>query len=515
VVAEVQDRQGFPSDAAIRDAHDLVVETDNLRVKVSLLGGRLISYELKNYRQDIAPHTPPLNLVDHVEGAPLPLGVYSGDVSDAWTNYRIVSGADPINNLGESNVSVSTGDQRVIELEGTLPDGRSVRKSLTFYGDGFFVDVKVGLSAPPADSSRLEVAWTKLIASDSPSLLDPYKISGYVWFDGTKAHSEPFSKLTLDDRGRREFGQVQWLTLADKYFMATLISPHGPTRGRGIKIGQLFSTRLTGDEKFGEFRLFAGPKSYNLLEQVGYELRRNIDFGWTGFVAAPLLSLLHMFFGLFGNYGVAIVALTILVRFVLYPLNATSFKQMKAMQDIQPDVKRLREQITDKQQQQIELMALYKKRGVNPLGGCFPILLQMPIFIGLYSALLLAIELRHAPFAFWINDLSSREHLYLFGISIPVMVILMVISMLLQQWLTPHAGDPVQKKVMMAMPFIFGFMFAGMPAGLTLYWLTSNILAIAQQKMMQSAEPKYALHVTGATSIALLVFAILLAALGT
>ena len=159
-------------------------------------------------------------------------------------------------------------------------------------------------------------------------------------------------------------------------------------------------------------------------------------------------------------------------------------------------------------------MSLYKKRGVNPLGGCLPILLQMPIFIGLYSALMLAVELRHAPFALWVHDLSAPEKLMLGGFGIPVMVLLFITSMLIQQWITPSNIDPTQKKMMMVMPLIFGFMFAKMPAGLTLYYLTNNLISIGQQRAIQGKGGKSAVLVTASVSLAVFLFAFALVKLG-
>ena len=502
----------YPTDGEIQAKGVVQIETDKFIARISRLGGRVTDFQLKEHKHDLEKGALPLNLVDHVDGAPFPMGVYSGAASDTWGIYDIQS-QTPLTTSADGIPTLRiTGQERaVLTLRGALSDGRMSTKVFTLLGDSYLFDASVVLSAPAPDASRLEISWTKLIPADAPSLLDPYKISGFVWFDGQKAQKEAFSAMQAD---QHELGQVKWVTVADKYFMATLINPEESTRARAIKLGQLFASRLSGNEMRGDFKIFVGPKSYQLLDRVGMDLRRNIDFGWTGFIAAPLLMLLHLLFSLVGNYGVAIVGLTILVRVLLFPLNQTAFKQMKAMQEISPEVKRIRDTVTDREQQQRELMALYKKRGVNPFGGCFPILIQMPIFIGLYSALLLAIELRHAPFAFWINDLSTTEHLHVLGFGLPVMVLLMVASMLIQQWITPTMGDPAQKKAMMIMPIVFGFMFAKMPAGLTLYWLTSNILGIAQQRAMTSGQGKNAAKITALAALGIFVLAWVLAALG-
>jgi len=196
-----------------------------------------------------------------------------------------------------------------------------------------------------------------------------------------------------------------------------------------------------------------------------------------------MLRWLHR---LTGNYGVDIILLTGIVRVATIPLTQKSFKSMKEMQKLQPQLKRLQEQYKDDQPKlQKEMMELYKSHGVNPLSGCAPMLLQMPIFVGLYQALMHAIELRHAPFALWITDLSAPERLAVAGFSIPMLTILMGGTMIVQQWLTPQqGGDPTQRQMMMIMPVVFTYMFIGFPAGLVLYWFVSNLLGIAQQYAM-------------------------------
>jgi YidC/Oxa1 family membrane protein insertase len=175
----------------------------------------------------------------------------------------------------------------------------------------------------------------------------------------------------------------------------------------------------------------------------------------------------------------------------MLPLSKASFSSARKMQELQPEIKALRERIKDSTQLNQEMFSLYKRKGVNPMGGCFPMLIQIPVFLGLYNALLNAIELRHAPFALWITDLSAPEALELFGIGVPVMVLLMAVSMVYQTWTTPNpSADPNQQKMMMIMPLVFAGMFIvfPMPAGLVLYWLVNNIISIIQQLYMRSAE---------------------------
>ena len=199
----------------------------------------------------------------------------------------------------------------------------------------------------------------------------------------------------------------------------------------------------------------------------------------------PLLHALRFLNRVFGNYGIAIILLTTAVKILTIPLTQTSFKNMRAMQKLQPEMTKLREKFKDDPTaMQKEMMELYRRHRVNPLSGCLPMVLQIPIFIGLYNSLSGAIELRHAPFALWIRDLSSPDRLMVAGVGIPVLTLLMGATMLIQQWLTPQQGDPTQQRVMMFMPLIFTFMFINLPSGLVLYWLVNNVLTIAQQYWM-------------------------------
>lgn len=507
---ERDEKSRYPSDQEVRTAGTLEVVTPTTEATVSLLGGRITRFVLKNYAASSEPASPPLDLIDHVEFYPYPLGVYTGGVDDAWVRYRVMR-TTPALSSGALNVTAS--ENGTVILQGELPDGRSIKKEFTFTSAGHLVDFRVELGAPAKDHSRLEVEWAELVPPDKAvPLIDPYNVSQYVWFDGERAHRETFSTAETEQR-EHSLGNVLWVGQGDKYFTTTMVSPT-PAAARTIKYNQFFSSRIQGDDTGATLTLYLGPKSYRLLKNIGHELQRTIDFGWTGIVSANLLFLLEFLFGIFGNYGVAIVALTVIVRGLLFPLNMASYKQMKAMQDLQPEMKRIRETIKDKQQQQQELLGLYRKRGVNPVGGCLPMLFQFPIFVGLYYSLQIAVELRHAPFAFWLRDLSAPEHLTLFGIPFPVMIILWVVTLLIQQWMMPATGDPSQKKIMMVMSVVFGFMLTKCPTGVTLYLLTSNFISMGQQHSMKGANGRRSLLITAAVSVAVLAVAWIFSKIG-
>ncbi len=231
--------------------------------------------------------------------------------------------------------------------------------------------------------------------------------------------------------------------------------------------------------------LFAGPQIQSTLDELGKPVAEGgigakglslvVDYGWLTIVAAPIFWCLDIIHKLVGNWGWAIVILTILIKLVFFPLSAASYKSMAKMKAVTPRLTALKERFgDDKQKLNVEMMNLYKSEKINPLGGCLPIVIQIPVFIALYWALLGAVEMRDAPWILWIHDLSSKDPYY-------VLPIIMVATMFIQTKLNPTPPDPIQAKVMMLMPIIFGAMFLFFPAGLVLYWVVNNVLSIAQQ----------------------------------
>jgi YidC/Oxa1 family membrane protein insertase len=230
-----------------------------------------------------------------------------------------------------------------------------------------------------------------------------------------------------------------------------------------------------GEVETVSYNAYMGPKLYNLLRSYGAGLEEAIEFGFLSFLAKPFLVVLNFFERYLRNYGLAIIILTCIIKVVFHPLTRYSLHSMKEMQKIQPQLNALKQKYKDnKEKLNKELMALYKRYKINPLGGCLPMLMQIPVFIALYEVLSVAIELRHAPFAFWITDLSSKDPYY-------VTPLLMGATMFIQQKMTPSAMDPAQAKIMLLMPIVFTFLFMSFPSGLVLYWLVNNVLSIAQQ----------------------------------
>lgn len=324
-----------------------------------------------------------------------------------------------------------------------------------------------------------------------------YTINGMTTMVDKNFHE--FSLSNLEDNPV-ESGKVNWVALNIPYFL-TLVAPDSQTdlkrSVRGSITPPLMSTTLIephlsiadGQRVGFEFLIFFGPKDVDLLEPLGKNLIAAVDFGWFDAIAKPLLSLLKFLYRYIGNYGVCIILVTIIVKLLFWPLTRSSYRSMKNMQRLQPQVNKLREKYkNDRSKLNQETMKLYKSHKVNPMGGCLPIIIQIPVFFAFYKVLGSAIELRHAPFMLWITDLSAPDRLPIGGMELPwvgaglpVLTLLMGISMFIQQKMMPAGGDPTQRKIMMFLPVVFTIMFVNFPSGLVLYWFCNNLLSILQQ----------------------------------
>lgn len=466
-------------------AQDITVETEVYIAVFTSMGGRLKSLRLKQYPVTLSPDSPLLEMVTAGTYGELPfvLNVSGKDItlSDAALPY-VVAGAA----TGEA-FFVPVGNDRELVFSGTLANGASFTKTFTFSGEGYGIGLSVAVTQLPFTASALSLAWLEGSRAEGKSTY--YDVYGPVALIGrTFEYENAWDWEAGDAYGP---GDIRWAGFTNSYFLAGMMP-------RDVETAQLFfrdedgtlETRLSTPWS-GEavsYTLYLGPKDTTALNAVDPAFDRAIDFGWSHFIARPLVSLLRLLYGLTGNYGMAIILLTVLVKLVFFPLSNKSFKSMSAMKKLQPQMERLREQYKDdKQKLNQEMMELYKRHEVNPLGGCIPMIVQLPVFIGLYQGLLYAIELRQAPFFGWIEDLSQPDRLGALAIpfvdppGIPVLTLLMGGSMVVQQMMMPTTGDPIQQKMMLLMPVIFTVMFINFPAGLVLYWLINNVLSVAQQ----------------------------------
>ena len=466
-------------------AQDITVETDTYIAVFTSTGGRLKSFRLKQYPVTLSPDSPLLEMVIAGTYGELPfvLDISGKDIilSDATLPY-VVEGA-----TAGVPLFVPAGDDKDLVFSGSLANGASFTKTFTFSGEGYGIGLTATVAQLPFTASALSLSWLEGSRSEGKSTY--YDVYGPVALIGrTFEYENAWDWEAGDAYGP---GDIRWAGFTNSYFLAGMM-PHDVETAQLLfrdEDGTL-ETRLSTpwNGQAVSYTLYLGPKDTTALNAVDPAFDRAIDFGWSHFIARPLVSLLRFLYGVTGNYGIAIIVLTVLVKLVFFPLSNKSFKSMSAMKKLQPQMERLREQYKeDRQKLNQEMMELYKRYEVNPLGGCIPMIVQLPVFIGLYQGLLYAIELRQAPFFGWIADLSQPDRLGALAIpfvdppGIPVLTLLMGGSMIVQQMMMPTTGDPIQQKMMLLMPVIFTVMFINFPAGLVLYWLINNVLSVAQQ----------------------------------
>ena len=381
-------------------------------------------------------------------------------------------------------------DELQVPLRWEGPDGLVVTKTYTFQRDSYAIDVEVEV-ANRADEPWRGQLYSQLQRSrDSRDSFFLYTYTGGVLSGYNQASDErqPYRKIDFDDMADQALRRPMkggWAAMIEHYFIAAILAPEDSeltayTRsldsGRFL-LGYTFPVRAVdpGESTAYEHRYFVGPKEQDRLEGAAPDLNLTVDYGFLTILARPLYWLLDLFHGLTGNWGWSIILLTLLIKLAFFHLSAKSYRSMAHMRRVAPRLKEIKEKYADDRQRMNQaMMDLYKTEKINPLGGCLPILVQIPVFIALYWVLLESVELRHAPWIGWIQDLTSPDPWF-------ILPIIMGASMLLQFKLNPAPMDPVQEKVMMIMPFVLTVFFAFFPAGLVLYWTTNNILSIAQQ----------------------------------
>jgi YidC/Oxa1 family membrane protein insertase len=461
------------------EARDIKVDTDHYVATFTTRGARLKSFKFKRYRSSVDENSPPFEMISSSSAVPLPLGV-------RW------QGAEPFDD-GALIYAVEGGDLKLtgaakgtLQFQGLTPRGELITKGLTFSGSSYPVEFTVSVKAADGNPPVPEILLTEKSDHATPDRSAPFE--GFIALVDNKAKREAPAEAI---KGHEFSGDISWAGFGHTYFLFALLPQQGAQHKASVRQeGSALVATVSGPAGSDRYTLFVGPKEIDTLKSLGKQLERSIDFGLFGFgelISVPLLYILHFSHRFTSSYGIDVIFLTVLIKLLMAPLTHKSFVSMKQMQKLQPQMEKLKEKFAnDKEKLNKEIMELYRRNGVNPLGGCLPMLLQFPVFIGLYNALSTPIELRHAPFM-WIKDLSRPDWESLpFSIAgwhfgIPVLTALMGASMFLQQWMTPSAGDPNQRKMMLMMPLLFTFMFVSFPAGLTVYWLVNNILSIGQQ----------------------------------
>lgn len=491
--------QRVPEPAAPETAdlgREVEIRTPLYRAVLTTKGGRFESFTLARYRSRVEQGSPPVEMVQAEGGIPLPgaLTVHrtNGAVEDGGIYYE----------TDRTSLTLEPGHTEKLVLRGRAATGEVVSKVFEFRADGYEIGLEVNVSGLGSEVTGISVSWTSVLVAHKPQGYRSRGVEGLA-LQGRKLKRE---QPTDPSRPISLVGDVRWVGVGDEYFLAAV----APARER---VGDARFMRLAGEPAAVEGTLFlsvpggrtveenlvlyVGPKDVDELGRVGHGFQRAVDFGWFSMLALAALWLLQKLHGVSGNYGIDIILLTAMIKIAFVPLTHKSTKSMREMQKLQPLMLQLKEKYKDDRERlNREMMALYKRHGVNPLGGCLPMLLQFPVFIALYQVLGHSIQLRHAPFALWIKDLAAHECylpgqeasgcnlLSLGGLPVPGLVILMGLSMIVQQWLTPTTAgtDPTQQRMMMVLlPIVFTVMFVNFPAGLVLYWLMNNILTVAQQ----------------------------------
>lgn len=480
-----------------RPGRRISVDTPLFKVVLAEQGGRFEELILKQFKDSVAPDAAFKSLIQpDAGGRNMQFGFKENSVPGLEAAVYTALSA-------EDQVMVRDKAEKVV-LAWTSADGVEIQKTFTFHPDSYLIDAVVQVTNRGTrllkDRATLSVAREM---GESPR--------GVVFQGPSGVIDNKLKEIAVGDIEDDPIneGLVSWVGIVDRYFMTALM-PAEATPGKmqvSLKESQKVTNTLVlaendiapGQTRTFAFKAFYGPKNTNLLKSYGYNLAKAINFGWFDFLAKPALWIMNMIYSVIPNYGIAIILLTVMTKIILWPLGNKSYKSMNEMKRMQPLMTEIREKYKDdKKKMNEEMMGLYRTYKINPMGGCLPMIVQLPVFLALYNMLYGSIELRHAPFVGWINDLSSPDRLFDFGVSIPfmtppagipVLTVIMGATMFLQQKMSPPPGDPAQAKIMLFLPIIFTFIFINFPAGLVLYWLVNNILSIAQQFYIQK---KYA-----------------------
>jgi YidC/Oxa1 family membrane protein insertase len=480
-----------PSAQPERPARTFTIDTSRYSIKVSEKGAAVVDMVLKNYRESVEPDSPPKSLISEAMVGGSVLLAANGDLTGALASgiyqteenrERIVLGSEPF----------------TLTFVQQTPEGVQVQKAYTFSPDSYLIGLSVNLSngAGAGTQAPLHLVLRNILTFENQS----------YGFEGPSAliNNGLVQIKQKEIEEEKPQGLIRWVANETRYFLNGVI-PQEALQGQVVSSYQqkLLTNHLIIAPEPGaaqqnqhyDFNLFMGPKSYSTLRSLNNDLDRAIDFGWFDFIAKPCLWFMNFVYGFIPNYGIAIIILTIVTRLAFWPLAAKSYKSMSEMRKLQPLMQEIREKYkNDKARMNQEVMGLYRTYKINPMGGCLPMLIQLPVFFALYQMLYQAIELRHAPFFGWIQDLSAPDRLFDFGFSIPLMqppygipvlTLIMGGTMFLQQKMSPPPGDPAQARMMMLLPIVFTFIFINFSSGLVLYWLVSNVLSIGQQYYTQ------------------------------
>jgi len=486
----VPGKVGAPAAAntQLETSERIQVSTDLLRMEIDTQGGDIRVVELLKYSISLDQPGTPLRLLEDqgprvfitqtgLIGREAVLPNHKSSYTSEKRHYELADGQDAL----------------TVRLGWSGPDGLRVTKVYTFHRNEYRIDVdyEVTNSGTKARDIYLYAQFLRSHEESKGGLTALPTYTGGVIYTQDK-HYEKIDFDHMRDKPLTRDAEGGWVAMLQHYFLGAWL-PGAKDNNQyytDAQKGNLFAIgykTLTpaqvapGAKTTLSTRLYVGPKEQHRLEKMDESLKLTVDYGWLTVIAAPLFWVLEWLHKMVGNWGWAIILLTILIKIVFYPLSVASYRSMAHMRKMQPRMQALKERFgDDKQKLNQAMMELYKTEKINPLGGCLPILIQIPVFISLYWVLLESVELRQAPWALWIKDLSAPDPFF-------VLPILMGATMLAQQWLNPQPVDPLQKKLMYALPVVFTGMFLFFPSGLVLYWVVQNVLSVAQQWQINRA----------------------------
>ncbi|WP_303293065.1 membrane protein insertase YidC [Marinobacter sp. ST-43] len=462
----------------------ITVTTDVYELKIDRVGGNVVDSSLLQYDESLDSEQP-LKLLTNTRTRTylLESGLIGRDGPDGSQ-----AGEAPVFQAETGSYQLAEGeDELTINLVYTTDSGVAITKRYHLARNSYQIDVSYLID------NRSESPWQgnftgKIVRDQAPDPTSQASMGIRAYLGMVISTPEdPYEKYDFEDLSEKRVNQSVtngWLAFLQHYFLTAWVPERDQKaqfqttrRGDLHVMGFVYPATTVAPGETAEVgaTAYVGPKIIDRLEALAPNLDRTVDFGWLFFISLPLFYILEWFYGLVGNWGVAIILLTVLVKAVFFHLSATSYRSMAKMRAVAPQLTRLKELYgDDRQRMSQEMMALYKREEINPLGGCLPILVQMPVFISLYWVLFESVQLRHAPFMLWIQDLSQMDPYF-------ILPILMGASMFIQMSLNPTPPDPMQAKIMKLMPLIFTVFFLWFPAGLVLYWLVNNILSISQQ----------------------------------
>ena len=465
---------------ALQKGEAVRVTTDVMVAEINTAGGDLRSVELLQHRDTLDQKKNFMLLQpdgDHIYVA------QSGLIGNGLPNHRSVY------STAERDVKLAAGaDTAVVRLIAPPADSVQITKIYTFRRGSYVVGVSYEIQNKSAAAIQPD-AYFQLVRDSKPPAGDSAMLPTYTGFavytEKEKFQKVAFSDIDKDKASYQKKSNDGWIALLQHYFLSAWLPPNNAPREFFMQ--RLDSSLYAGGVIVSAGRiepgasatlavpLYVGPQEQDELSKLAPGLDLTVDYGWLTVIAKPLFWFLQWLHGWVGNWGVAIIILTVIIKALFYPLSAASYRSMAKMRVMAPRMQKMKEQYGDDRQRMNQaMMELYKTEKINPLGGCLPIIVQIPVFIALYWVLLASVELRQAPFALWIKDLSAPDPYF-------VLPVLMGATMIFQTYLNPEPPDPVQAKIMKIMPIAFSIFFFFFPAGLVLYWLVNNVLSIAQQ----------------------------------